>query len=167
MHSVEKKIVMSKTPPTHYIIELAQNSTPGIHKAKSKATPLKGKPATREPTTLLKLEVTTWESALSEHELLPTKRTTLEWVPLLLFVVIGVITAIEPFLEFRVRQNFVCLINRRHLFLRILGRHVIRARLVRVVKLREFAVSLFDFAFVCIAGYAEHLVVVFRFGAFE
>lgn len=120
---------------------------------------------------MLELETATATArTLPEEELLAaaaeaasTEGRALERVTLLLLRIIRIITAVEALLEFRIRQNLIGLIDGRHLLLGLLGRHIIRRGLVRVMQFGKSAVCLLDVALVGVAGDAEDFVVVFLF----
>ncbi|KAF2868931.1 hypothetical protein BDV95DRAFT_106920 [Massariosphaeria phaeospora] len=121
----------------------------------------------REATTataLLKFEVettattATWEAprtttTLPEMELLVTERRALERITLLLGT-IGVIAVVEALFEFGIGEDLVGFVDGGHLLLGFLWGKAICRSLIWVIHLRKFAVSLFDFTLVGVAGYA-------------
>ncbi|KAH4058872.1 hypothetical protein HBH98_223920 [Parastagonospora nodorum] len=151
------------TPINAHLPFRIPNSIPShTHKIHKKLKPTKptGK------STLLKLEPPA-STTLSEHKLLSSKWTPLERITLLLLSAIGIISAIEPLLELRIRKDLVRLIDISHFLLGLFGSHVDSRGLVRVVHFAHFAVGALDFALAGVAGEAEDFVVVLGFGAFE
>lgn len=88
-------------------------------------------------------------------------------IPLLTLLIVRIVSAIKPRPELRIAEHLIRLVDLRHLLLGLLLRDALRGRFVRVVLSYQFAVDVLDGAIVCVAGNAEHFVIIFLFRALE
>lgn len=122
-----------------------------------------------EPTPLLELEFSAAAAGLEEK--LRSGTTGAEWTPMewmpLLFLAVGIVTAVEPSTQLWVAKDLVCFIDFRHFLLRLFFRYTLRDGFVRVEFFGQGAVLAFDGSVVGVIGNIQYFVVVFDLGSFQ